>query len=126
MIDSGFQTPPNPPPTFSSPAKWDADVNSGAKADDAWLLAKRKEEDTAFEAARDGMVQNSRTGKLIETSPQKPRASISKNTELLLDLDLNDGNKDEVEPAKKARARYASAARSSDVQKEQSEMNFLD
>ena len=41
-------------------------------------------------------------------------------------MDLNDGNKDEVEPAKKARARYASAARSSDVQKEQSEMNFLD
>ena len=101
-------------------------MNSGAKADDAWLLAKRKEEDTAFEAARDGMVQNSRTGKLIETSPQKPRASISKNIELLLDLDLTDGNKDEVEPAKEARARYASAARSSDVQKEQSEMNFLD
>ena len=102
-------------------------MNGGAKADDARMLAKKKEEDEAFEAVRrNGGVQNGGTDKLIEISPQKPRASISKNTELLLDLDLNDGNKDEVEPAKKARARYASAARSSDVQKEQSEMNFLD
>jgi helicase required for RNAi-mediated heterochromatin assembly 1 len=126
LIDSSFQTPANPPPTFSSPEKWDAYVDGGAKADDARMLAKRKEEDAAYEAARrDGMVQSGRTGKLIETSPQKPRASVSKNTELLIDLDLNNGN-NEVEPAQEAKARYASAARSSDVQKEQFDMNLLD
>ena len=102
-------------------------MNGGAKADDARMLAKRKEEDEAFETVRrNGVVQNGGTGKLIEISPQKPRASVSKNTELLIDLDLNNNDGGEVEPAQKARARYASAARSSDVQREQFEMNLLD
>jgi hypothetical protein len=94
------------------------------------MLARRKEEGEAYEAVRrNGVVWNGGTGKLIENSPQKPRATSSKNTELLIDLDLNlDNNNDddEIKPTKKARASYASAARSTDVQKEQFEMNFLD
>ena len=104
-------------------------MNGGAKADDARMLAKRKEEDEAFETVRrNGVVQNGGTGKLIEISPQKPRASVSKNTKLLIDLDLNNDNDDDSKagPAEKAKARYASAVRSSDVQREQFEMNFLD
>ena len=95
-MNSGFQTPANPPPTSSSLEKWDSYVNGGAKADDARMLAKRKEEDEAFETVRrNGVVQNGGTGKLIEISPQKPRASVSKNTKLLIDLDLNNDNDDD-------------------------------
>ena len=49
LLDSGFQTPANPPPQSQSPDKWQAYVNGGAKEDDARMLQKRREEDAAWE-----------------------------------------------------------------------------
>lgn len=96
LLDSSFQTPANPPAPSGSPAKWQAYVNGGAKADDARMLNKRREQEAAFEeqlrnstphprAAADADAGPSR---LVETSPQKAAPSVSGNTSLLIDLDI--------------------------------------
>lgn len=101
LLDIGFQAPANPPPAAGLSEKWEAYVNGGAKADDARLLQKRRDQNTGFEEARcNGAVQSatptsaggvtSDTGKLIDTSPKKPRASLSPSTSLLVDLGLSD------------------------------------
>lgn len=96
LLDRSFQTASNPQLMHSSPEHWEAYAKGGASIDDARLLLKQKEEDAAYEAfRRNGSVKlpnkGEGTGRLIETSPRKPFASVSRNTELLVDLDL-EGN----------------------------------
>ncbi|KAF2622867.1 hypothetical protein BU25DRAFT_479849 [Macroventuria anomochaeta] len=137
LLDSGFQAPANPPPPSGSPDKWHAYVNGGAQADDAQLLQKRREEEAAFqEARRNGTLQSaaaaaaatgagtSTSGKLIETSPRKPSASVSGNTSLLVDLDIN-SNYESYQP-QPSRGSYAIAARSNKTIYGGSEWSLLD
>ncbi|KAF3011112.1 hypothetical protein E8E13_011372 [Curvularia kusanoi] len=96
LPDRSFQTANYPQLMHSSPEHWEAYAKGGASIDDARLLVKQKEEDAAYEASRrNGIAQSVKlankgegTGRLIETSPRKPFASVSRNTELLVDLDL--------------------------------------
>lgn len=135
LLDSGFQTPANPPPPSGSPDKWHAYVNGGAKADDARMLQKRKEEDAAFEKQRRNGTHRppataatnagaSASNKLIETSPEKPSASVSGNTSLLVDLDINSTY--EAYPPQASRASYASAAGSKKTTFGGSQWSLLD
>ena len=131
FLDSGSQTPANPPPPSGSPDKWHAYVNGGAKADDARLLQKRREEEAAFEAYRrnqtprpDATAGSSASGKLIETSPRKPSVSVSGNTCLLVDLDINSDH-EVYQPQPSTRA-YASPARSRKTGCGDSEFSLLD
>lgn len=121
LIDSSFQTPANPPPS-GSPGNWRAYIDGGAQGDDNRLLQKRREEEAAFEVARRddtahraaSKVQDAGTasvsGTLIETSPRKSVASVSGNTDLLIDLDISE-SLDGRQP-QQATGSYASAARS--------------
>lgn len=134
LLDSEFQISANPPSTSGSSDKWNAYVNGGAKADDARLLQKRREEDAAYEAARFDSANRYSTqanagesmcasGKLIETSPQKPHASISANTSLLVDLDINRDYETHLQQPKLS---YASTAGPGNTKGGQFKINLLD
>ncbi|UPX10610.1 RNA helicase [Ascochyta rabiei] len=127
LLDSAFQTPANPPPQSGSPEQWHAYVNGGAQVDDARMLQKRREEEALFrEAHRNGTPQPVVTdaGKLIETSPRKPAPSISSNTSLLVDLDVNTSY--DAHPLHSEQASYASAARTRASTHGGSEWSLLD
>lgn len=123
LLDSGFQIPANPPAPSSSPDQWHAYANGGAKADDLRMLQKRREEDAAFEEQRRNNTLRpanktstaatsagaSTSSNLVEIPPQKPCASVSENTSLLVDLDINNTNGAHPAHASSS-ASYASAA----------------
>ncbi|KAH6644260.1 P-loop containing nucleoside triphosphate hydrolase protein [Boeremia exigua] len=134
LLDSTFQTPANPPPPSGSSDRWRAYVNGGAEVDDARLLQRRREEEASFEASRrNGAPQRAATpvayagpntpGRLIETSPRKTSASMSANTELLVDLDINSQYRSYAQPPSRS---YAHAARSKKATYGGSEFNLLD
>lgn len=135
-LDSSFQTPANPPALSGSPDKWETYVNGGAQVDDARLLQKRREEEAAFEnARRDGLDQSkasnaaytrmtNASGTLIQTSPRKPTASVSGNTDLLVNLDINTSY--DAHPPQQQAVSYASAARCKGKRHGGSEWNLMD
>ncbi|KAJ8106147.1 hypothetical protein OPT61_g9734 [Boeremia exigua] len=134
LLDSGFQTPANPPSSSGSPDKWHTYVNGGAEVDDARMLQKRKEEDATFEATRrnrgPGVAaapardETNGSGRLIDTSPRKPSASVSASANLLVDLDINsEYGSYAPQPSVKS---YASAARSRKTGNGRLEFNLLD
>lgn len=96
---TNFQTPADPHLTTGSPDKWGAYVNGGAKADDARLHQKRRQEAAIFEATRRNSSAQSATtasssgnataGRLIKTSPKKVHVGTSAKNSLLLDLDFD-------------------------------------
>jgi helicase required for RNAi-mediated heterochromatin assembly 1 len=132
LLDSGFQTPANPPPQSQAPDKWLAYVNGGAKEDDARMLQKRIEGDAAWEQRhRNNTPRPSVPGladadssKLIETSPQKPVPSVSGNTGLLLDLDINSTYG--ASPQQSSRLSYVTAVESQKTSYEGSQFSLLD
>ena len=132
LLDSGFQTPANPPLQSQSPDKWQAYVNGGAKVDDARMLQKRKEEDAAWEEQRRNITpQPSAPGaadagqsKLIETSPRKPAPSVFGNTGLLLNLDINSTYG--AYPQQSWRASYVTAVESQKTSYGGSQFSLLD
>ena len=134
FLDTNFQAPANPPPPSGSPDKWYAYVNGGARADDARLLQKRREEAAFDEARQNATPQPSATTateagantpmRLIETSPRKPAASVSGNTNLLIDLDINAGY--ESDRPQQLEGSHASAARSAKMAYAGLEWNLLD
>lgn len=100
LSDSTFQTLATPPPPSGSSGKWHAYINGGAKVEDARMLQKYREEDDAFEEQRRNSTPRppvtaatdagaSAASRLIETSPRKPAPSVTGNTSLLVDLDIN-------------------------------------
>ncbi|KAJ4984384.1 helicase required for RNAi-mediated heterochromatin assembly 1 [Stagonosporopsis vannaccii] len=100
LTNASLETSAKPSPPSSLPDNWNAFVNGGARADDARLLQKRKEEEAAFERARRiatpqlaavPIVGAGRSvpGQVIETSPREPAATVSSNTSLLVDLDVD-------------------------------------
>lgn len=96
LLDSGFQTPANPPPQSQPPDKWQAYVNGGAKEDDARMLQERKEENAVWEEQRRDSTlplsahsaADAGPNRLIETSPQRPAPCVSGSTGLLLNLNI--------------------------------------
>lgn len=147
LLDSGFQTPADPPPQSQSPDKWQAYINDGAKEDDARMLQKRKEvrtptafiladadcvkEDAAWEEQRrnntprpSADAADAGPSRLIETSPQKPAPSVSGNTSLLVHLDINSTYG--AYPQHSSRVSYASAAESRKTSYGGSQLSLLD
>jgi helicase required for RNAi-mediated heterochromatin assembly 1 len=133
LLDTSFQAPANPPPPSGSPGKWHAYVNGGAQADDARLLQKHRE--AAFDETRQNATPRpsattateagaSIPGRLIDTSPRKPVTSVSGNTKLLVDLDINAGY--ESYRPRQFKGPYASAARSAETTYAGSEWSLLD
>jgi helicase required for RNAi-mediated heterochromatin assembly 1 len=96
LLDSGFQTPANPPPQSQPPDKWQVYVNGGAKEDDARMLQERKEENAVWEEQRRDSTlplsahsaADAGPNRLIETSPQRPAPCVSGSTGLLLNLNI--------------------------------------
>lgn len=101
LLDSSHQALANPPPPSGLADQWNAFVNGNAKADDAQMLQKRREEEVAFAKARwtatpqpaaavpVTVYSGSGPGQLIETSPRKPAATAFGKPVLLVDLDIN-------------------------------------
>jgi helicase required for RNAi-mediated heterochromatin assembly 1 len=71
--------------------QWDNYANGGGvQEDDARAFTKMREEEAEFHARRASTPQtgiSAPSGRLIEMSPEKA-ATVSKNTDLLLDLDV--------------------------------------
>ncbi|KAJ4367927.1 hypothetical protein N0V86_009767 [Didymella sp. IMI 355093] len=123
-------------PRSGSPDKWHAYVNGGAKQDDARILQVHKEENAAFQEQRHNSTPRpaadssaahaspSVSDRLIETSPQKPAPSVSSNTGLLLDLDIN--STCEAHPQQPSRASYATAVQSEKKRYGGSQFSLLD
>lgn len=141
LIDSSFQTPANPPPPSRSPDEWHTYANGDAQVDDARLFQKRREMEAAFEETRRNATPGpsavprssatpasnagpSNSGRLIETSPKQPAESVSGNTNLLVDLDVNAGY--ESYRPQQPRSSYASAAQSTKSADGGSEWSLLD
>jgi helicase required for RNAi-mediated heterochromatin assembly 1 len=96
LPETTYQTPANPMPvrtpdnSDSTTERWQAYTNGGAAEDDARMLQKMKEEEAQHLASlHDPVVaagSSSKSAKLITVSPQK--ATVSKNADLLIDLDF--------------------------------------
>jgi helicase required for RNAi-mediated heterochromatin assembly 1 len=100
LANATYQMPANPMPTSRTPAassgsgeKWQAYVNGGAAADDAQFVLRAKEEAAKYlEFVRNtppAASESFKPSKLIEVSPVKK--AISRNANLLIDLDLGLG-----------------------------------
>jgi helicase required for RNAi-mediated heterochromatin assembly 1 len=90
LPETTYQTPANPMPvrtpdnSDSTTERWQAYTNGGAAEDDARMLQKMKEEEAQHLVSAAG--SSSKSAKLITVSPQK--ATVSKNADLLIDLDF--------------------------------------
>jgi helicase required for RNAi-mediated heterochromatin assembly 1 len=94
LVDSPFQTLGNPAatprPSKNATKNWEDYANGGAATDDAQYLQKSREEEAKYlEAIRKttpAAGSSSKPARLIELSPKD--ISVSRNTNLLIDLDI--------------------------------------
>jgi helicase required for RNAi-mediated heterochromatin assembly 1 len=101
LVDTTYQMPANPvpmqaprtpEPSTSSGEKWQAHVNGGVAKDDAHYVQKAREEQAKLREVLSNTpphAASSKPAKLIEVSPEKK--AVSKNANLLIDLDLDLG-----------------------------------
>ncbi|KAF1849149.1 uncharacterized protein K460DRAFT_277751 [Cucurbitaria berberidis CBS 394.84] len=141
MLDTNFQGPINPvqrattPQGFDSTTEqWEAYASGGAQVDDAQVLQKVREQEAQFlESIRNATLPagpsagpSSASTKLIQVSPEK--ASTSRNTKLLLDLDLDEATDAQHEQQSRFTETfsYAEAASTKGKGKGKAYVNLLD
>lgn len=91
VTDGRTQRMANPQLSDGSTKQWGSYANGGAHKDDQRLFAKGKDEEelyyTQIRPCTPGAGRSSAGDKLIHISPEKT-ANVSRNTDLLLDLDF--------------------------------------
>jgi hypothetical protein len=133
LVDTTDQMPANPvpvpvsrtpEPSTSSSEKWQAYVNRGIDKDDAQYMQKAREEQAKFGKVfrnTPPAVGSSKPAKLVEISPEKK--AVSKNANLLIDLDLDLG---QAPPPMNGQQSYATSSRSKGKAVAKANMSLLD
>lgn len=123
LLDSTFQMPSNPIARLNSDKateEWQEYINRGVQADDDQALQKRREQEAAFKefvTSTKGSRCASSSARLVDISSTKE--TRSKNTGLLIDIDMDLGFESRQEAIS-----YAHAA--SSTGKGKVELNLLD